>query len=166
MSGRGPSRGLKPIRRWALIASVGALSALHVLLLVDRLRDLSIGEPTVLTRWIASLLLLVGIVALRRRGLPVFHGRQGAAIALAILLLHAGSIPALPASGGLGTLLLALPFGLTAGLAGAALARRGLRSPGRGLPSLLRRAAEAAATPLRAAPALALRFAPRPPPAR
>jgi len=165
MSGRGPSRGLKPIWRWALVVSVGALSALHVLLLVDRLRDLSIGEPTVLTRWIASLLLLAGIVALRRRGLPVFHGRQGAAIALAVLLLHAGSIPALPASGGLGTLLLALPLGLAAGLAGAVLARRVGRGSGRGLRSRLRRAATAAATPLGAAPPLALRFAPRPPPA-
>ena len=138
----------------------------HGWLLLGRLRDASISEPAVALRWGLAALVL-GLAALfQRRGLTVFSGRSGLAFWLLVLLLHVGVTPVptvgLPSE----KLLVALPLGIATALAlalGAAhRAGRAGRAP-RPRPSPRSRQQE---PPVRPRPPLvALRFAPRPPPA-
>jgi len=138
----------------------------HGWLLLGRLRDASISEPTVALRWGLAALVL-GLAALfQRRGLTVFSGRSGLAFWLLVLLLHVGVTPVptvgLPSE----KLLVALPLGIATALAVALgaghLAGRTVRAPRLRPPARTRHEAP----PARPSPPLvALRFAPRPPPA-
>jgi hypothetical protein len=113
-----PARGL----RFAAWTAAAALLAFHGKLLVERLVDGSLVRPAVALQWAAALALSAWLVALRRRGVSLFHGRRALALWVLILLLHA--VPAIPGGAealqpGGGSLLLVAPLGLA--LAGASL---------------------------------------------
>jgi hypothetical protein len=140
-----------------------ALVGFHVWLFAGRLRDATIREPEVLLRWILAAALLGVAYGFRRRGLSIVRGRSAIIFWVLALLLHLGPLP-MPAiseapHGLLGALQLAIaaPF-LIALLAGLLLPRAARPSCTRALHVRVSRQREAIAS-------LALRFAPRPPPA-
>lgn len=76
--------------RWAIRAVVAGLVILHLALLAKRVADATILEPSVLARWLTSVLVLLLIGALHARGIVPWHGRAGLVLALIVLLLHVG----------------------------------------------------------------------------
>lgn len=147
--------------RWTMRVAGAALALFHAGLLAGRLADASIAEPRVGLRWATAALLGALALAFRRRGLPLARGRSGLAFWLLVLLLHVGAAPA-PAVVRPEELLLALPVGAVLALAvacsvtgAAGCARRTEAAYARAATHLHRR---------RPIPALARRFAPRPPP--
>lgn len=84
--------------RRSLTALVGLAALLlvpfHALLLVERLRDWSIGEPVVALRWAAAAALAALAVTWWRRGVPLLSGRRALAFWTLAFLLHAGFSPA------------------------------------------------------------------------
>lgn len=103
------SRWPRRLALGALCVAGAALVLQHLVLLVQRFADASIGEPAVLLRWLGAATTLAAAVALRRRGKVPWQGRTGLAFALAILLLHFGV--AAPAASNTSALFL-LPAGL------------------------------------------------------
>ncbi len=74
------------IRRSAL--GLGALlGAFHVWLLGQQAWSGQLAEPDLILRWLAALALAGGLVALKRRGTPLF-GRQAVAMWVLAALLH------------------------------------------------------------------------------
>lgn len=76
-----------------LAAVVGsALVALvvlyHAFLLWQRVADLTLLEPAVAARWLATLLLLLALYRLHQRGVPLIWGRKALVFWLLVLLLH------------------------------------------------------------------------------
>lgn len=66
-----------------------ALVALyHAFLLWQRVADLTLFEPVIAARWLATLVLLLGLFRLHRRGVPLIWGRKALVFWLLVLLLH------------------------------------------------------------------------------
>jgi hypothetical protein len=126
--GRHPSTPRAGWKRLGLLvggfATVG-LVAFHGILFWERVRDLSIFEPLVLLEWLLAAFLLVAMLHLRKRGIPLLHGRRALAFWLLVLFLHVMLAP--PAVEWLeehSGLLLVIPVsGLLAALAPRALRR-------------------------------------------
>jgi hypothetical protein len=107
-------------------AFVAALVLFHGWLVVRRLSDPASVPPGVLLRWLGAFAVVAGLLWLRRRGMPLLHGRKALAIWTVALLLHgnggtspldreadAGSVPE--------TLVLVLPGALSLATASAIL---------------------------------------------
>jgi hypothetical protein len=169
MSASRPTRSERLGRRVARTAGASACVALagyHALLLAARLSDFSIAEPEVAARWAGALALAALAWALRRRGLAIASGRTGLALSTLVLVLHLGAPPLSPDARPGDALAAALPLGLAPPLVAAlAVARLTRRRPAP--PRLRVERARRPETPAwhLLAPALALRFEPRPPPA-
>ena len=134
------------------LVAVASLVLLHLSILWVRITQGRLGEPAVALRWAAAAVLLVALLALRRRGVPLLWGRRALVFWMLVLLLHAGTsvpldtgtrvapeqllfvAPAAVAPAGLLLVLLVTPLAGTApagpavalahGAAGAVLARR------------------------------------------
>lgn len=72
----------------AAIAAAAYLLYLHSFLLAERLSDLSIFEPVVAVKWIASLLILAVLLKFRLAGIPLLKGRKALVVWMLVLLLH------------------------------------------------------------------------------
>lgn len=97
---------------------VAALVLFHLLLLWRRLEDLSLLEPPVILRWLATVALLGALVYLGRSGIPLLRGRKALVLWLLVLLLHVSVAAPGPAgepdSGGLAEAALQLTLALPA----------------------------------------------------
>lgn len=71
----------------SLIAAT-ILVAYHLVLLWQRLADMSLLQPAVALRWIVTVALLVGLRRMHAAGLPLLWGRRALAFWLLVLLLH------------------------------------------------------------------------------
>ena len=60
----------------------------HAILLWQRVADLTLLEPAIAARWLATLLLLLGLFRLHHRGVPLIWGRKALVFWLLVLLLH------------------------------------------------------------------------------
>ena len=69
-------------------ALVGLVVLYHALLLWQRVTDLTLLEPAVAARWLATLLLLLVLFRLHHRGVPLIWGRKALVFWLLVLLLH------------------------------------------------------------------------------
>ncbi len=67
---------------------VALLVIYHAVLLWQRVADLTLLEPVVAVRWLATIFLLLGLFRLRHRGVPLVWGRKALAFWLLVLLLH------------------------------------------------------------------------------
>lgn len=94
-----------------------AVVAGHAALLLERLRDATIGEPAVAARWALSALIVAAAATAHRRLEPVARRRAGGVLVLAALALHFGGPAAPSGSEPLATLLATLPVGLVAAAA-------------------------------------------------
>jgi hypothetical protein len=145
----------RALRVAGYLAAVG-LVGYHAWLFAGRLRDASIREPEVLLRWLLAAGLLGLAVAFQRRGHSVVRGRSAIVFWGLALLLHIAPLPVPVVSEAL-SVALAAPF-LIAVLAALTAPLRGRR-----IQKWVRRSVflfhGGALAPL------ALRFAPRPPPA-
>jgi peptidoglycan/LPS O-acetylase OafA/YrhL len=147
--------------RAAIYLGAVGLVAYHAWLFTGRLRDASIREPEVLLRWLLAAGLIGLAVAFQRRGHSIVRGRSAIVFWVLALLLHIGPLPAPAVNEAHGALV--LPLALAAPFLIAVFAA--LAAPLRGRPhhDWIRRSAlsfhDGALAPL------ALRFAPRPPPA-
>ncbi len=72
------------------LVAVASLVLLHVSILWARVTQGQLGEPIIAVRWAAALVLLLALVALRRRGVPLLWGRRALVFWLLVLVLHAG----------------------------------------------------------------------------
>ena len=73
------------------LAAAATLVVLHVSILWDRVAQGRLTEPAVALRWLAALVLMVALLALRRRGVSLLWGRRALVFWLLVLLLHAGA---------------------------------------------------------------------------
>ncbi len=73
------------------LAAAATLVLLHVSILWDRVAQGRLSEPGVALRWLAAVLLVVALQALRRRGVSLLWGRRALVFWLLVLLLHAGT---------------------------------------------------------------------------
>jgi hypothetical protein len=125
-------------RRLAAVAAAG-LTVFHARLLWDRLTAGEMLEPLVALRWTAAILLVVALVALRRAGVPLLHGRRALAVWVLVALLHWSAGPPLQdgsaAPEGSSAILLVLPAGAVA-LAGLGLTLAILAARRAALPSV------------------------------
>jgi hypothetical protein len=78
----------RPVFSFAAAALVLSLSALHGWLLWLRISQGRLLEWGVALRWGAGALLLLTLMALRRRGVPLFWGRRALALWILVLLIH------------------------------------------------------------------------------
>jgi hypothetical protein len=69
-------------------ALVALVVLYHAFLLWQRVADLTLLEPAVAVRWLATLLLLLGLFRLHHRGVPLIWGRKALVFWLLVLLLH------------------------------------------------------------------------------
>lgn len=156
------------LRRSALVA--GALLGLfHVWLLGNQLWTGQLAQFDVVLRWLVAAALVAGLVALRRRGLPMVFGRQAVAMWLLAALLHGPALgndldgfatPALPeAVATIAVTMVGPVLGLALLLLGAGAGSRDVwRIAGRIAPQIR------ATGPFAAAHTVS--FLPRPPPLR
>ena len=90
------------------------LVALHAKLLWQRVADGSLADLTVAAQWLASALLVAGLVVIRKRTGSLFRGREAAVLWILVALLHAlTGVTAAPVLA-TPTSLLALPLGFLA----------------------------------------------------
>jgi hypothetical protein len=81
------------------VAAVASLVLLHLSILWDRVANGRLGEPDVAVRWLAAVVLVGALLALRRRGVSLLWGRRALVFWLLVLLLHAGAtVPHDPAA--------------------------------------------------------------------
>lgn len=152
--------------RLAVSASIAAVVAYHLWLLLHRLLDTTIVELPVLSRWLASALLAGAAWALRGHRRSLLRGRAALVFWLLVLVLHLGPTPLAATTSHGGELWLVLPIGAASGLAfellraPVGLVSIALADPAQA-PSRPRH--RAPLRPLAAGRAPAL-FAPRPPP--
>jgi hypothetical protein len=78
----------RPVLSLAAAALVLSLSALHGWLLWLRISQGRLLEWGVAIRWGVGALLLLALLALRRRGVPLFWGRKALALWVLVLLIH------------------------------------------------------------------------------
>lgn len=100
MSAAGAPRSTSP-RFSRYLAAVSRLSlflvlAFHAWRLVARALDGQLFEPGVALRWAAGVALLAALVALRRLGFPLVHGRKAAVLWTLVFLLHCHAAVAPP----------------------------------------------------------------------
>lgn len=69
---------------WVIVA----LLVQHALLLLQRIAEGSLLDPSVLVRWIVGLILTIVMLALRRAGVSLVRGRRAAIFWLAVLFFH------------------------------------------------------------------------------
>jgi hypothetical protein len=80
-----------------LLRFAGAgLVAFHLWLIVDMAADGRLADPIVAFRWLVAVGLAGGLVALRRAGIPIVRSRQGAALWVLVVLLHASAAGSMP----------------------------------------------------------------------
>ena len=72
----------------AIAAPVAFLLYLHIRIFTERLLDLTILEPVVAVKWLASLLILAVLLKFRRAGNPLLKGRKALVVWMLVLLLH------------------------------------------------------------------------------
>ncbi len=72
------------------LAAAASLVLLHVSILWARITQGRLGEPVIALRWGAAFVLLLVLLALRRRGVPLLWGRRALVFWLLVLVLHAG----------------------------------------------------------------------------
>lgn len=153
------------LRRLGLLLAGGGgatLVGFHLVLFVERLRDLSILEPRVAVQWLGAGLLLAFLGYLKSRRVSLLSGRSALAFWLLVLLLHV--VPHAPApvpTPGSGDLLLALPNVWMAVAIGLLVALR-LRGDAREVRRLASRLQERAERPFE--PGFASSLYARPPP--
>jgi hypothetical protein len=91
----GRDEALTPRLRWFVSAlglvAVVSLVFLHVSILWARITQGRLGEPLIALRWGAAFVLLLALLALRRRGVPLLWGRRALVFWLLVLVLHAGT---------------------------------------------------------------------------
>jgi hypothetical protein len=92
---------------------VSLLVAFHAWLLALRLAEGQLAEPTVALRWLAALILIASLAALRRAGVPLVWGRKAFAFWVLVLLLHWTATPAAERGVPVAELLLKLPTVVT-----------------------------------------------------
>ena len=92
-------RRLLPMAPSVLAAVI--LVAYHLVLLWHRLADLSLLQPAVALRWIATVALLIGLRRMHAAGLPLVWGRRALAFWLFVLLLHVSFLGPLSEEGAL-----------------------------------------------------------------
>ncbi len=80
--------------RGAVAGLIAGLTLYHGQLLGQRIADLTLLEPFVALRWGAAALMVFGLVHLQRSGVSLVWGRRALILWLLVLLLHAGSVPA------------------------------------------------------------------------
>jgi hypothetical protein len=80
-----PKRVLAVIAGPALVA---LMVLYHAFLLWHRVADQTLLEPAIAARWLATLLLLLGLFRLHHRGVPLIWGRKALVFWLLVLLLH------------------------------------------------------------------------------
>ena len=73
------------------LLAVASLVLLHLSILWARITQGRLGEPVVALRWTAAAVLLLALLALRRRGVPLLWGRRALVFWLLVLVLHAGT---------------------------------------------------------------------------
>ena len=86
--GRGRGVAVRSALTAVATALVGGLVGLHAVLLWQRVASRTLLEPQVALRWIASLLILAGLLRLCRAGVPLLWGRKALGLWLTVLLLH------------------------------------------------------------------------------
>ncbi len=79
-------RRLLPAAPSVIAASI--LVAYHLVLLGQRLADLSLFQPAVAFRWLITVALLIGLRRMHASGVPLVCGRRALAFWLLVLLLH------------------------------------------------------------------------------
>jgi hypothetical protein len=148
------------------LVAVAGLVLLHVAILWARITQGRLGEPAIALRWAAAVVLLLALVALRRRGVSLLWGRRALVFWMLVLLLHAGT--SLPAEAGPRVAPERLLFVVPAAVAPACLFLVLLVTPLAGAalagPALLLRHGAARAVRARR-PGFRLALASRPPPA-
>lgn len=85
------SRRSRPRRLLSLIAGpalVALVVLYHAFLLWQRVVDLTLLEPMVAARWLATLVLLLALYRLHHRGVSLIWGRKALVFWLLVLLLH------------------------------------------------------------------------------
>ncbi len=96
LSHRPRSRKLNPIV-WGLVRlSALVLVGFHVLLLGRRIADLTIADPWVIVRWLATVALLFVGWRYVRKGGSLVAGRGALAFWIAVFLLHAFALQPAP----------------------------------------------------------------------
>jgi hypothetical protein len=79
-------RRLLPVAPSLIAAAI--LVAYHLVLLWHRLADMSLLQPAVALRWVATVALLIGLRRMHAAGVPLIWGRRALAFWLFVLLLH------------------------------------------------------------------------------
>ena len=74
------------------LAAAATLAVLHASLLWDRVVQGRLSDPVVAVRWLAAVVLMGALLALRRRGVSLLWGRRALVFWLLVLLLHAGAV--------------------------------------------------------------------------
>lgn len=129
------ARNLRLVRflgRVASIASLGGVAllvAFHGWLFTLRLVEGRFAEPGVALRWAAAVLLLAGLAALRRAGVPLLWGRKALVFWVLVVLLHWTAAPVAEPGLEVDGLLIALPATLASAIVLGGL----LLAPGNGL---------------------------------
>lgn len=80
----------------SFVSALGAVALvslvfLHASILWARVTQGRLGEPVIAVRWAAAFVLLLALVALRRRGVSLLWGRRALVFWLLVLVLHAGT---------------------------------------------------------------------------
>lgn len=167
-----PPRSARSLPAWlrlgriAVSASIAAIVAYHLWLLLHRLLDSTIAEWPVLSRWLAAAALGGAAWALRHHRRSPLRGRAALVFWLLVLVLHLGPTPFEATAAHGGELWLVLPIGAASGIAFELL-----RAPVGPLTQAAVGTAERRRRPLHATPLRPLAagltpaaFAPRPPP--
>jgi len=95
----GPSPTPPRVAHWlAALSRLGflILVAFHAWLLLVRALEGQLLDPGVALRWAGGGALLAALVALRRLGLPLLHGRKAAVLWTLVFLLHCHAVVAPP----------------------------------------------------------------------
>ncbi len=80
-----------------LLRFAGAgLVAFHVWLVIEMAVDGRLADPIVGFRWLVAAGLAAGLVVLHRAGIPLVRSRQGAALWVLVILLHASAAGSAP----------------------------------------------------------------------
>lgn len=73
------------------VLAIGALVALHVAVLWERVSQGRLADPAIALRWLGGTVLIAALLALRRLGVPLLWGRQALVFWMLVVLLHAGA---------------------------------------------------------------------------
>jgi FtsH-binding integral membrane protein len=118
----------------ASLSGVALLVAFHGWLFAGRLAGGELLEPAVALRWIASVLLVIALLGLRRAGVPLIRGRKALVFWVLVLLLHWTATPLAERGLPVNELLIAAPGVITLAVGvglvlATVLVRRRVRPP-------------------------------------